>query len=138
MAYAGGVAGAAQASKKPRTILVWSEGTAPTSVYPGDIRGAIADALRGLPGGYAVKAVTLGDPDQGVSEADLADAAALFWWGHVRHGDVADATVARIVRRVREGMGFVALHSSHFAKPFQAVVGASGAWKAYVDDGRPH
>lgn len=126
-------------AKKPRTILVWSEGTAPASVYPNDIRGAVADALANLPGGYVVKTATLSDADQGVSQETLDDTAVLFWWGHQRHGQVTDETVARIVRRVREGgMGFVALHSSHYAKPFKAVLPADGSWKEYTNDGKPH
>ncbi len=139
-AAAGTQAAAPAGAKKPRTILVWSEGTAPTSVYPNDIRGAVADALASLPGGgYVVKTATLSDPDQGVSQATLDDTAVLFWWGHQRHGRVTDETVARIVRRVREGgMGFVALHSSHYAKPFKAVLPADGSWKEYTNDGKPH
>lgn len=121
-----------------RTVLVWSEGTAPRDVYPDDIRGAVAAALANLPRNYDIRTVTLADPDQGVSQADLDRADVLFWWGHQRHGDISDTTVQRIVQRVKDGgMGFVALHSSHFAKPFQALLGATGAWKDYVDDGKP-
>lgn len=127
------------ARPQPRTILVWSEGTAPASVYPHDIRGAVAEALAGLPGKYVVKTATLSDPGQGASQEALDEAAVLFWWGHQRHGDVSDETVARIVKRVRDGgMGFVALHSSHYAKPFRAVLPADGSWKEYTNDGKPH
>jgi trehalose utilization protein len=126
-------------AKKGRTILEWSEGTAPTSVYPNDIRGAVADALAKLPGGYVVKTATLSDVGQGVPQETLDDTAVLFWWGHERHGRVTDETVARIVKRVREGgMGLVALHSSHYAKPFKAVLPADGSWKEYTNDGKPH
>jgi trehalose utilization protein len=131
----------AQAPSTPlprrRVVRVWSEGTAPASVYPKDIRGAVADSLAHLRG-YDVKTATLTDPDQGVSQADLDATDVLIWWGHQKHGDVTDATVERIVKRVRDGgMGVIFLHSAHYAKPLKAVLGASGAWKAYVNDGKP-
>ena len=120
-----------------RRVLVWSEGTAPASVYPDDIRGAIAQSLSKLRG-YDIQTATLSDPDNGVSEATLAQTDVLVWWGHQKHGDVPDEAVERIVKRIKNGgMGFVALHSSHFAKPLQAVLGMSGAWKEYVNDGKP-
>src|SRR5689334_21526496 len=37
---------ATAASRPSVRVLCWSEGTAPTSVYPHDIAGAVADALR--------------------------------------------------------------------------------------------
>ena len=120
-----------------RRILVWSEGTAPASVYPNDIRGAVAASLAKLRG-YDIKTATLSDFDNGVSEETLAQTDVLVWWGHQKHSDVSDAAVERIVKRIKDGgMGFVALHSSHFAKPLQAVLGMSGAWKEYVNDGKP-
>ncbi|GAB4458503.1 MAG: hypothetical protein OHK0029_19830 [Armatimonadaceae bacterium] len=126
---------AAQANRK---ILVWSEGTAPKEVYPDDINGAIAKGLAGLRG-YTVQTASLPDPEQGLSDAVLNEADVLFWWGHLKHGDIPDATVERIVRRVRDGgMGIVFLHSAHFAKPLKAVLNSSGAWKAYVNDRAAH
>lgn len=118
--------------------MVWSEGTAPAAVYPNDINGAIADALNKLPGGYVVKTASINDLEQGVGQAALDEAAVLFWWGHKKHNEIPDATVARIVARIKDGMGFVALHSSHFAKPLKAALNASGAWKEYRNDGKPH
>ncbi|MES2460751.1 MAG: ThuA domain-containing protein [Armatimonadota bacterium] len=123
---------------KKRVVLVWSEGTAPKSVYPDDINGAIAGSLANLRG-YEIRTASLRDPDQGVSQKALEEADVLLWWGHQKHGEVTDATVDRIVRRVKEGgMGFIALHSSHFAKPLKALLGTSGAWSAYVNDGKGH
>ena len=116
-------------------VIVWSEGTAPKEVYPNDIRGAIAEGLKPLDG-WEIVTATLTDPGQGVSEEALKTAEVLFWWGHQKHGDVKDETVQRIVRRVKEdGMTFVSLHSSHFAKPYKALMGTPCSWKAYVADG---
>lgn len=118
-----------------RCVVVWSEGTAPTNVYPSDINGAIADGLRAsLPDWEVVKA-SLGDPDQGLPDALLNRADVLIWWGHKKHKDVNDALVAKIVKRVKEdGMGFVSLHSSHFAKANKALMGTPCSWGAYKGD----
>ncbi|MFP6641423.1 MAG: ThuA domain-containing protein, partial [Myxococcota bacterium] len=32
---------------------------------------------------------------------------------------------------------FVSLHSSHYAKPYKALMGTACSWRAYVADGRP-
>jgi trehalose utilization protein len=59
----------------------------------------------------------------------------LIWWGHKRHGEVKDELVNKIVKRVKEdGMGFISLHSSHFAKPNKALMGTACSWGAYVGD----
>lgn len=127
-----------QTPPKRRTILVWSEGTAPKDVFPNDINGAVAEGLAKLRG-YTVKTASITDPEQGVSQAALDETDVLIWWGHQRHGRVSDEAVQRIVARVRDGgMGVIFLHSAHFAKPLQAVLGSSGAWSAYVNDRSTH
>lgn len=123
---------------KPKKVLVWSEGSAPMGVYPKDIRGAVADSLAKLPGA-TVTTATLNDPEQGISQATIDQTDVLIWWGHIYHDRVTDETVQRIVKRVREGgMGVIFLHSAHFSKPLKAVLQSSGAWSAYVNDGKPH
>jgi trehalose utilization protein len=117
---------AAAAPRPSVRVLGWSEGTAPASVYPHDIAGAVADALRAA-GGFTVHTATLADADQGLSDAALGDTDVLFWWGHQRHDQVRDDRVATILKRVRGGgMGFVALHSSHYSKPFKRLLDAPG------------
>jgi trehalose utilization protein len=96
------------------------------SVYPNDISGAVAEALK-VAGGFEVRTAAIADADQGLSDAALAATDVLFWWGHVRHRRVQDDRVEAILKRVRGGgIGFVALHSSHYAKPFKRLVEASG------------
>lgn len=129
---------AAQAAAPAGTrhvVVVWSEGTAPKDVYPDDINGAIAAGLRAALPDWEVVTASLNDPDQGISAALLARTDVLIWWGHQRHGDVKDELVARIDKRVREeGMGFISLHSSHFAKPNKVLMGSPCTWGAYVGD----
>jgi trehalose utilization protein len=125
---------AAPAAQPQRRVLVWSEGTAPKSVYPNDINTAVADGLKSLEG-WDVATATITDPEQGVSEDSLNKTDVLIWWGHKLHDKVTDENVARIVRRVKKGgMGFIALHSSHFAKALKQLLGTSCAWKDYVED----
>ena len=144
---------AAPAGAAKGRVIVWSEGTAAKEldkdkkpIYPNDIRGAIADSLkRDLPG-WEIVTATIDDPDQGVPADGLAKTDVLFWWGHKLHGKITDETVKRIVDRVKDGgMGFVALHSSHFAKPYKALMGILAgdkipanklcSWGAYAKDG---
>jgi trehalose utilization protein len=107
-------------------VLVWSEGTAPEEVYPNGINHAIAAHLnerRDL----TARAVGIEEEAQGVSDERLARADALLWWGHLRHDDVTDETVDRVEAAVTEdGLGFVSLHSAHYARPFKRLIGESG------------
>lgn len=122
------------AAKKP-VVVVWSEGTAPKKVYSDDINGAIVVGLKDdLPGWEVVKA-GIDDPEQGVPDGLLNRADVLIWWGHKRHNQVKDELVQKIVKRVkRDGMGFISLHSSHFAKPNKALMGTPCTWGAYIAD----
>ncbi len=130
-AQAGGSAG------KPIRVLAWSEMSEPKEVYPKGLHDAIAAHLN-TERGITAKTAALQDPGQGVPEDALADTDVLIWYGHVRHGAVTDETVARVVRHVKErGMGYLALHSSHFAKPLKALTGTECSWRTYVNDGKP-
>jgi trehalose utilization protein len=118
-----------------RTVVVWSEGTAPKNVYPNDINAAIAEGLKKSLTGWDVVVANLSDADQGLPDGLLAKCDVLIWWGHKKHKDVKDELVGKIVKRVKdEGMGFIALHSSHFAKPNKALMGTPCSWGAYKGD----
>lgn len=118
-----------------RCVVVWSEGTAPKDVYPNDINGAIVDGLKEKLKDWEIVKANLSDPEQGLPDALLNRADVLIWWGHRKHDDVKDALVAKIEKRVKEeGMGFISLHSSHFAKPNKKLMGTACSWGAYVGD----
>lgn len=123
------------APSSKRCVVVWSEGTAPVTVYPDDINSAITEGLKaGLEGWDVVKA-SISEPGQGLPEALLNRADVLVWWGHRKHRDVGDDLVSRIEKRVREdGMGFISLHSSHFARPNERLMGTRCSWGAYRCD----
>lgn len=122
-----------------KTVVVWSEGTAPSDVYPHDINTAIAEGLRASEEtkDWEVVIANLSDPDQGLPDALLARADVLIWWGHQKHEQVADTLAARIESRVSDdGMGFIALHSAHFSKPNKLLMGTPCSFAAYVCDNR--
>ena len=126
---------AAKSAAAKRTVVVWSEGTAPKNVYPNDINGAIAEGLRKSLYGWDVVVAGLSDADQGIPVDLLKKTDVLIWWGHQKHKAVKDELVEKIVKRVKEeGMGFIALHSSHFAKPNRVLMGTPCTWGVYKTD----
>lgn len=130
------------AGSGPVRVLVWDENPphAPKELYPNSINGAVADGLRQYGGDQIQAAVAnLDDQDQGITEAVLSDTDVLVWWGHARHGQVEDK-VASIIKEFahNRGLGFIALHSAHYSKPFKAVLGATGHLKGgWREDGQP-
>ena len=108
--------------------LVWGENVHERTnrivagVYPDGMHAAIAAGLNAA-GGIAASTATLQDPEHGLTPERLAETDVLVWWGHAAHGDVADAVAERVVEAVWSGMGFIALHSAHFAKPFKRLMG---------------
>ena len=126
----------AWAAPAKRRVVVWSEGTAPKDVYPNDINGAIADGLKKSLPGWEVVLAGINDPAQGASAHSLKQTDVLMWWGHKRHREIKDEVVEAIFKRVNEdGMGFIALHSSHFAKPYKRLMGTRCSWGEYKADG---
>ena len=62
-------------------------------------------------------------PEHGLTEERLKNTDVLLWWGHKIHGQVSDAIVERVQKRVWEGMGLIVLHSGHFSKIFRKLMG---------------
>ncbi|GAB3187939.1 ThuA domain-containing protein [Nesterenkonia suensis] len=126
-------------SETPLRILVWNEGVHEAQgepahigeMYPDGIHGAVAAGLRQHLPDAEITTATLGDLDHGLTEERLAGTDVLLWWGHVAHGEVRDDIVERVHRHVLEGMGLLVLHSGHFAKIFQRLLGTtcSLAWR---------
>jgi trehalose utilization protein len=108
-------------------VTVWNEyrhereSDEVAEVYPDGIHAVVADALDER--GHEVQTATLDEPEHGLTEAVLDETEVLLWWGHQAHGEVEDDVVERVVDRVHDGMGFVALHSAHMSKPFTRLMG---------------
>lgn len=101
-------------------------------IYPNGLHQAIAEGIGGH--GFAITTATLEQPEHGLTEEVLNATDVLIWWGHMAHDQVSDEVVERVVKRVQEGMGFIALHSAHFSKPFKALMGTSCDLKWRVAD----
>jgi trehalose utilization protein len=114
-------------------VLVWDENPshAPKEVYPNNIRGAVAQGLIELgKGEIEATPIHLDEPNQGITQVRLKNADVLIWWGHARHVEVKDEVAQMVKKAVHEdGLGFIALHSAHYSKPFRAVLGATGHLK---------
>lgn len=63
------------------------------------------------------------DDDHGLSDDVLNSTDVMLWWGHALHEQVRDDIAEKVVQRVLDGMGFIALHSAHMAKPFCKLMG---------------
>ena len=110
-------------------VTVWNEyrhektDAAVRQVYPEGLHAPIAAYLRQQ--GMQVRVATLDEPENGLPAPVLAETDVLTWWGHMAHGEVSDAVVARVQQRVLEGMGLLVLHSGHFSKVFQTLMGTT-------------
>jgi trehalose utilization protein len=116
--------------EKTIRVTVWNEyrhekrNKQIAEIYPKGMHGAIAEHLSKQPG-FQVRTATLDEPEHGLTEKVLAETDVLTWWGHTAHGEVKDEIVARVHQRVLDGMGMVVLHSGHFSKIFQRLMGTS-------------
>lgn len=105
------------------------------AIYPDGLHVAIADGIRERLGDdVAIRYAALDDPEHGVSDEVLADTDVLIWWAHGHHPDVRDEVALRVAQRVRAGMGFIPLHSAHYAKPLKLLLGTN-AHLTWRDEG---
>jgi len=107
------------------------------SVYPKGIHQAIADGLS-QHADLVVRTATLDEPEHGLTAEVLDQTDVLFWWGHMAHGEVSEAIVDRVQKRVLEGMGLIVLHSGHYSKIFKRLMGTncSLTWREEGDKER--
>jgi trehalose utilization protein len=111
-------------------VTVWNEyvhereNPVVREIYPKGMHECIAEGLR-EDVDLEVRTATLHDPEHGLTKDVLESTDVLIWWGHAAHGQVNDAVVERVLKRVWEGMGFIALHSSHYSKVFKRLMGTS-------------
>ena len=114
----------------PIRVTVWNEfrhekrSPQIAAVYPEGIHGAIAGPLA-RHADLEVRTATLDEPEHGLTDEVMAATDVLTWWGHTAHGEVDDAIVERVRKRVWEGMGLVVLHSGHLSKVFSSLMGTS-------------
>lgn len=94
--------------------------------YPDGMHGAIAAGLEQLLGdGVQTRTATLDQPEHGLPQDVIDQTDVLTWWGHIAHDQVQDAIVDRVHAAVLGGMGLLVLHSGHYSKILQRVLGTS-------------
>jgi trehalose utilization protein len=127
----------------PIHVTVWSEyrhekhNPKVGALYPEGIHGAIAGPLRQHPD-LLVRTATLDEPDHGLTDDVLEQTDVMLWWGHKSHPEVRDEIVAKVHRRVLEGMGLIVLHSAHYSKIFKRLMGTTCSlkWREATDKER--
>lgn len=116
-------------------VTVWNEGLherdndAVREIYPEGMGKSISDHLKDQPGIASVRTAALEDEQHGLGEEVLQRTDVLLWWAHLAHDQVSDAVVDRVHQWVLNGMGLIVLHSSHYSKIFQRLMGTSGDLK---------
>ena len=109
---------------KPIRVLVWDERQPEQrNGYSGHFLGdAIASHLQ-TKEGFVVSSACLDTEQQGLGDHQLDSIDVIIWWGHRRHHEVAVEASQRLVKRVLTGqIAMIALHSSHFSRPFMALM----------------
>lgn len=108
-------------------VLIWNEfrheqqDEEVAKIYPNGIHEAIRGFLE--TDDIHVETATLDEPNHGITDEKLAKTDVMLWWGHLAHHEVADEIVDKVHKRVLEGMGLIVLHSGHFSKIFQKLMG---------------
>jgi len=98
--------------------------------YPEGLHGAIAAGLSERLGDRAqVRTATLDQPEHGLPQEVIDATDVLTWWGHIAHDQVDDAVVQRVHDAVLGGMGLLVLHSGHYSKILQRLLGATCSLK---------
>lgn len=126
----------------PIRVLVWGENRheqvepAVAELYPQGMHNTIREGIEeNLGAGARVHTTTLDEPEHGLTEEVLNDTDVLVWWGHAAHAEVSDEVVERVHRHVLSGMGLLVLHSGHWSKIFQKLMGTSCTlrWRSEQD-----
>lgn len=125
--------GLARSIADPVHVLVWDERQPrQAEAYDNFLGNEIAVRLESEK--LMVRSVALDDAEQGLSEENLKWANVLIWWGHARHSDVTEDNTKRVLQRVIAGdLDLIALHSSHWARPFVEAMN----WRSR-EDARKH
>lgn len=110
-------------------VTVWNENVherereSVAERYPNGMHGAIADSLEA--DGFETTTATLQEPEHGLTDAVLEETDVLVWWSHCANHEVSDEVATRVVDRIHDGMGFIALHSAKNSKPFKRLLGTT-------------
>ena len=106
------------------------------NLYPNGMHMTLAEKL--ADDRLDIRVATLDMPEHGLTDEVLNNTDVLLWWGHCRHDAVDDRVAAKVARRVKDGMGFLPLHSAHMSKPFRLLMGTDCnlRWRNWGERGR--
>ncbi len=116
--------------KEKIKVTIWNEflhekeNSRVQTLYPNGIHSAIAEFLS-KHADMQIRTATLQEPENGLPLSIVEDTDVLLWWGHKAHDQVEDAVVGRLHQAVLAGMGIILLHSAHFSKIFQRLMGTT-------------
>ena len=99
-------------------------------VYKNGIAAELATIFKG----DQVRTANVFEPECGLTKEVLDDTDVLLWWGHRFHDRVPDGVSKRVTDAVLSGMGFIALHSAHYSKPFKTLMGTTCSLRWRDDD----
>lgn len=111
-------------------VTIWNEypygqdGKDHVKAYPDGLHNCIKEFLSDE--NTQVKCALFGEPEFGITDELLNDTDVLIWWAHLLHDKIPDALIAKIKRRVLEGMGIIFLHSAHYSRLMSALLGTTG------------
>ena len=94
-----------------------------STIYPDGIHAVIAKFLNEA--GYDASTATLDEPEHGLTQDVIDNTDVFVWWGHMAHAEVSDEIVEKVKTRVLGGAGLIVLHSGHFSKIFQRLMGTT-------------
>src|SRR5207237_7010260 len=77
-------------------------------IYPKGMHATIAEGIAEKDE-FDIRTANLHEPEHGLTQDILENTDVLVWWGHAAHGKVSDDIVQRVLTRVWQGMGFIAL-----------------------------
>ena len=125
---------------KKINVTIWNEfrhekeNDVVKALYPDGLHAQIAKMI-GCDD-FNITLAALDDPQHGLSDEVLNSTDVLIWWAHMAHWEVSDEIAEKVKQRVYMGMGLICLHSAHYSKVFQKVVGTTGnlLWGAEVKE----
>ncbi len=105
------------------------------AIYPHGIHAVLQSFLEKEEDIGVIRIATLENHEQILTQENLDDTDIIIWWGHMMHHLVSDESARRVVNRVWQGMGFLALHSAHASKPFQMLLGTDTQMLRWRENG---
>lgn len=111
-------------------VLVWTEGIfaerqpKAAETYPKGIGPVLVDFLAKDPQ-LSVREGGQDTMESDFSQESLDKTDVLVWWDHLYQDVITDEWLERILARIRNGMGFIALHSGMGSRVFGSLMGTS-------------